>query len=117
MRILPQDIRPFPKVVQESNPKKRRTQGRTQILTATPEKSAPITERKVPSTYQNTKEKICNFKKGQSAKRKKTTHKEKENVSLPKSDDETTPDPSHISQPTRKSRTGRVIKERVLYSS
>ncbi|KZS10313.1 Uncharacterized protein APZ42_025241 [Daphnia magna] len=58
LRILSQDIRPFPKVVQESNPKKRRTQGRTQILTATPEKSAPITERKVPSTYQNTKEKI-----------------------------------------------------------
>ncbi len=52
-------------------------------------------------------------------KRKRATRiKNKENISLPKSDDENATESSRINirQPTRKTRTGRVIKERVFRS-
>ena len=133
-RILPKDIRPYPKVAHDPNPKQRRTQGRTQILTLTPEKRNPTNQNgndKSPNVQPEKRKRTDKNKENvplpnsgnESAKRKtghagttkrKNTQKNKENVRLPDSDDETQ-QPSHSSQSTRISRTGRIIKARVFH--
>jgi len=42
--VSPEEIRPFPQVRAETSTRKRRTQGRTVILTSTPEKTAIETQ-------------------------------------------------------------------------
>ncbi len=47
--VSPEEIRPFPQVRAETSTRKRRTQGRTVILTSTPEKTAGARKKKTPA--------------------------------------------------------------------